>query len=119
LFEKIRRRKAEFKELWGVSPMSINQARTRRRPLLPAGTTVLSDISNIPAKVLTSCDDEEGEKVLPAGTFVGLTSSCYDGEEEENVVPAGGQDDGSRRVRFNSGSNVEKLLTPNSSLQVI
>jgi hypothetical protein len=83
--------------------MSINQARTNRRQLVVSTSPVLSDITNIPAT-------EANKKQL---------NNYYEEREEgENVLPAGSLDDG-RRVRFNSGENVEKFLTPNSSLQVI
>jgi len=90
LVGKIRQRKAEFKELWGVSPMSINRIRTARRP------PVLTDLTNISAArgagVDASSDMEEQEVE----------------NNEENVCPL----DDLRRVRFNSGHNQEKLLSP-------
>jgi hypothetical protein len=104
LAEKIRQRKAEFKELWGVSPMSINRVRTARRP-----PPVLSDVTN------TSAASGAGVATSTAarGASIEDLSSCEnlrkeEEDNQENVCPL----EDLRRVRFNSGNNREKFLSP-------
>jgi len=101
LTEKIRQRKAEFKELWGLSPMSISRAKTR----LPLA--VLGDITN--TEVIKNNNSALGDGVHHAPD---AGDADGDDSDQENLCP-----DDARRVRFNSGENAEKFLTPNSSFQ--
>lgn len=112
LMEKIRQRKADFKELWGVSPMSISRMKTARRPPPPLTGAVLANVTNTVGR-------GGGTRAFPKEDVNKKTKDAM-GEEDvtgqENICPPGGQEE-ARRVRFDSGNNLEKFLTPDSSFQ--
>ena len=74
LMRRIRERKAEFKTVWGVSPININTRRT----------------------VIAKRNKETPEKVEELNTSV----------------------EAEKRVRFNSGSNVVRSVTPSAETPV-
>jgi len=88
LMKKIKQRKQQFRELWGVSPLRINTMRT-----------VLS------AKLFKKIEVEESteSKTDDVIDSVDLTPNIT-----TNVLPP----DTARRVRFNSGNNQTRNLTP-------
>jgi len=96
LTNKIRARKAAFKELWGVSPMSINKIRT----VLPNKPTLEPNQqqTQIDETPQSSINENSGETL----------------DETPLLLPPGTEP---RKVRFNSGNNEAKYLTPDSSYQ--
>jgi len=97
LFDKIKQRKQAFKELWGVSPMSVNKIRTVLPPKPPPASHT-ENTSN-----LTSTSGETGSEGM---------NECGEKNEKE-----GDEMEVERRVRFNSGNNKSKLMTPDSCTQ--
>merc|ERR1712179_477688 len=86
IINKISRRKQEFKNLWGVSPLRINTKRT----ILPSKQTNQADVEQLEKK-----------------------------ENDDLDVERDTDDMGSpRRVRFNSGKNETRNLTPVSSSEL-
>jgi len=86
LINKISRRKQEFKDLWGVSPLRINTKRT----ILPLKQTNQTDVEQIEKKEDENLDVER--------------------DTADTESP--------RRVRFNSGKNETRNLTPVSSSEL-
>ncbi len=88
-----------------MSPMSINRVRTARRP-----PPVLADVTNTSA---ASGAGVAKNTTAARGAVVEDLNSCEDlhkeeEDNEENVCPL----EDLRRVRFNSGNNREKFLSP-------
>jgi hypothetical protein len=88
-----------------VSPMSINRVRTARRP-----PPILADVTN------TSAASGAGvaNSTAARGASVDDLTSCEnlrkeeEDDNQENLCPL----EDLRRVRFNSGNNREKFLSP-------
>jgi len=85
LINKISRRKQEFKDLWGVSPLRINTKRT----ILPSKQTNKADVE---------LEKKENDDL--------------DVERDTDDIES------PRRVRFNSGKNETRNLTPVSSSEL-
>lgn len=93
LVKKIKQRKQQFRELWGVSPLRINSKRTV-----------------LPANLFKQAEQKKAEDLITPGnkTDVGTDTHNMTPNIKINVMPP----DTARRVRFNSGKNEIKTLTP-------
>eukprot|EP00088_Acartia_fossae_P055299 TRINITY_DN6418_c0_g1_i1.p1 TRINITY_DN6418_c0_g1~~TRINITY_DN6418_c0_g1_i1.p1 ORF type:complete len:768 (+),score=204.30 TRINITY_DN6418_c0_g1_i1:34-2337(+) len=145
LFQKIRERKQSFKDLWGVSPMSINKTRTiitKPAPITtettPEVTRAQSPKSSITNKISQfdlnsrSFDDDslndtvenKNDSLLNTPSLQGLRplSDTPDIENDattssvENENQGGLMNTEMKKVRFNSGENKAKYLTPDSEV---
>eukprot|EP00092_Neocalanus_flemingeri_P001176 GFUD01001253.1.p1 GENE.GFUD01001253.1~~GFUD01001253.1.p1 ORF type:complete len:711 (-),score=193.25 GFUD01001253.1:100-2232(-) len=96
LMRKIKERKQQFRELFGVSPLRINTKRT----VLPVRPFKLADMEEFKESPVT-----ESKKAIPHNNdSLALTPTIFINTE----IPP----DTARRVRFNSGNNQTKNLTP-------
>jgi hypothetical protein len=86
LLNRIKQRKQQFRDLWGVSPLRINTMRTVL-PVKPAKHAAI-DESNIEKK------EDDDPNITP-------------GINNDNMIA-----ESARRVRFNSGRNETRNLTP-------
>ena len=102
LMKKIKERKQKFRELWGVSPLRINTKRT----VLPARPFKLADLEEFKDSVVSQSPSTESETEDSKGfESPALTPETF----ISNAIPP----DTARRVRFNSGNNQTRNLSPN------
>ncbi|XP_023344238.1 uncharacterized protein LOC111713575 isoform X3 [Eurytemora carolleeae] len=130
LFLKIRERKKAFKEIWGVSPMRINTKRT----VIPKHSE--STEPNFTKSLLTESEDRSASGAIPSDSFhsspTSSTPSVNNIKSKASVAaPAPATDAETpgtdavtpamqaeiRKVRFQSGENQHRLLTPDSCKQ--
>lgn len=130
LFDKIRQRKQKFKEVWGVSPMRVQKTRTviekQQRYIepkelatkQPTSVIIDEDITfNIPT--LNNHDQPTDIKeyaILNTPSLVGLKPLAGTPATNKNGPDTSVLNTEMKKVRFNSGENKSKFLTPDTEL---
>ena len=99
ILARIRQRKAEFKNLWGVSPINIKTKRTIIKPLSPLKFNL--DISD----EVCQSDTEQVKDTKEDRTPVKIPEIEPNPPETE------------KRVRFNPSHNETRSMTPNQELE--
>jgi len=93
IMKKIKERKKQFREMWGVSPLRINTKRT----VLPPRSYRLAELDNLKDIEVSPMTESRKSPVMTPHIFKNMDSAP----------------ETARKVRFNSGNNETRNLTPN------
>jgi len=110
IFKKIKERREQFKELWGVSPKSVNKIRTVI-PIkkVPSPKKFLSPICESPATSVPSVTSVPADASSSAPPVLSVLSATPPLLTE---TPPSSKPSRHVRVRFNSGANLVKVPSP-------